>query len=289
LVPTLSRADQVEKLSCAAAAQGKGQVKAHLKVDTGMGRLGVSLGELSPFLQQARAFPNVHFDGLMSHFASADVTDGSGPLPRGGGRFTREQLARFTEALALVRQQGLDPTWRHLSNSAGVMDVPGAQDGLELNLVRPGILLYGLCPAPWLAERAALRPVLSWKTGITHLKTVAAGAPVSYGGTWVAPRESVIATLPIGYADGYSRAYSNRASVLVRGRRAPIVGRVTMDMCLIDVTDVEGVAVGDDAVLLGEQGSERITAEELAGLSQTIHYEVLCGVGARVPRFTRDS
>jgi alanine racemase len=135
-----------------------------------------------------------------------------------------------------------------------------------------------------MGEKVALSPVLTWKTGIIHLKQVPAGTPISYGGTWVAPRESLVATLPIGYADGYSRMYSNRARVLVRGRRAPIAGRVCMDLCMVDVTDVPGVAVGDEVVLLGEQGSERITAEELAGLAQTIHYEVICAVGARVPR-----
>ncbi len=290
LVPSVFRPEHVEKLAHAAAAQGKGEVVAHLKVDTGMGRIGVALDELDEFLDRARAYPNVRLDGLLSHFASADLTDaGAAEAPRGGGRFTREQVARFREALGRVRARGLNPRWRHLSNSAGVLDVPEVRDGLELNLVRPGIMLYGLPPAGWLADRARLRPVLSWKTGVTHLKTVPKGTPVSYGGTWVAPRESIIATLPIGYADGYSRAYSNRAPVLVRGQRARITGRVCMDMCMVDVTDVPGVQVGDEAVLLGEQGAERIGAEELAALASTIHYEVLCGVGARVPRVTRDS
>jgi alanine racemase len=290
LTPTVFQLEHVARLSYAAAAQGKPQVKAHLKVDTGMGRIGVAMDALPEFLERARGYPNVVLDGLASHYASADLSDaGQAQAPAGGGRFTREQLARFKEALAVVRAKGYAPTWRHLSNSAGVLDVPGAHDGLDLNLVRPGIMLYGLSPAGWLADRADLRPVLSWKTGITHLKTVPKGTPISYGSTWVAPAEAVIATLPIGYADGYSRAYSSRASVLVRGRRVPIAGRVCMDMCMVDVTGVEGVQVGDEAVLLGRQGGEQIRAEELAALAQTIHYEVLCGVGARVPRVTRDS
>ncbi|MHB8877101.1 MAG: alanine racemase [Myxococcaceae bacterium] len=285
LVPTVFRPEHVEKLSAAAAAQGKGRVKAHLKVDTGMGRIGVAVDALAGFVEKARAYPNVHLDGLASHFASADLSDaGKAPPPPGGGSFTRGQLSLFKQALSIMRAGGASPSWRHLSNSAGVLDVPEVRDGLELNLVRPGIMLYGLSPAGWLADRATLRPVLAWKTGITHLKTVPAGTPISYGGTWVAPRESLIATLPIGYADGYNRAYSSRAPGLVRGQRVAIAGRVCRDMGMIDVTFVEGVRVGDEAVLLGAQGGERITAEELAALSGTIHYEVLCGVGARVPR-----
>jgi alanine racemase len=151
-------------------------------------------------------------------------------------------------------------------------------------MVRPGIMLYGLYPAAWLRGTAALEPVLAWKTAVIHIKRVAAGTPISYGSTWRAPRESVIATLPMGYADGYSRRYSNRAQVLVRGRRANVVGRVCMDMSMADVTDIPDVRVGDEVVLLGEQGEERISAEELADLAQTIHYEVICAVGARVPR-----
>jgi alanine racemase len=150
-------------------------------------------------------------------------------------------------------------------------------------------MLYGLHPAARLQKAAELHPVLTWKTAIIHLKTVAAGTPISYGSTWRAPRESRIATLPIGYADGYSRRYSNRAQVLVRGRRASVVGRVCMDLSMVDVTDVPAASVGDEVVLLGEQGPERIPAEELAELAGTIHYEVICAVGARVPRVVRSA
>jgi alanine racemase len=169
------------------------------------------------------------------------------------------------------------------------LDLAELRAQIDVNLVRPGIMLYGLSPAPNMSDRADLRPVLTWKTEITHLKTVPAGTPISYGSTWVAPRESAIATLPVGYADGYNRLYSSQSEVLVRGRRAKVVGRVCMDMCMVDVSHISNVQVGDEVVLLGQQGNERIAAEELARLSQTIHYEVLCGVSSRVPRVAVDT
>jgi alanine racemase len=151
------------------------------------------------------------------------------------------------------------------------------------NLVRPGLALYGHAPAGWL-NGEPLRPVLTWKTGVIHLKTVPAGTAVSYGGTWVSERETRLATLPVGYADGYPRSFSSRAHVVIRGQRAPIVGRVCMDMCLVDVTDVPEVALHDEVVLLGAQGGAQVTLEELAALADTIPYEITCGIGARVPR-----
>ncbi|MFL5319678.1 MAG: alanine racemase [Myxococcaceae bacterium] len=277
LIPTIFREDHLAELSAAAKRQRK-KVKAHLKIDTGMGRIGVLPDALPSFLETAKKFPEVELDGLLSHFANADLKDQA---------LTGEQLRKFKTAHAQMKAAGYFPSFRHLSNSAGVLDVPEVRDGLELNLIRPGLILYGVEPASWLKGRAALRPVLSWKTGVTFVKTVPKGTPISYGGTFVTKRESVIATLPIGYADGYDRGYSSKASVLIRGKRAPIAGRVCMDMVMADVTDIPGVAVGDEVVLLGRQGSEEIPVEELASLSETIPYEVLCGVGARVPRVSR--
>lgn len=274
LVPTVFRPEHLEGYARAARRAGR-RVKAHVKVDTGMGRVGLLEGELGPFLDVAARCPEVELEGLLSHFANADLADPA---------FTQEQVRRFKAALAALRARGISPSFRHLSNSAGVLALPEVRDGLELNLVRPGLMLYGLSPAARLRGVAELSPVMTWKTAIIHLKRVPAGTPISYGGTWVAPRESLVATLPLGYADGYSRMCSNKAEVLVRGRRARIAGRVCMDLCMVDVTDVPGVAVGDEVVLLGAQGGERITAEELAAHAQTIPYEVICGVGARVPR-----
>jgi alanine racemase len=270
LTPVVFRLEHLEQLS-RIAAELDTRVAVHLKVDTGMARLGVQLDELDSFLASARRFGRIEIDGFASHFATADSP--SAPL-------TLEQVRRTERALAQVRAHGHSPRFRHVSNTAGVLTVPDAHQGL-FNLVRPGLMLFGLSPV---GERADLAPVLSWKTGVIHVKKVPKGTPVSYGSTWVAERESVIATLPVGYADGYDRAYSSRAEVLVRGQRAKIAGRVCMDMVMIDVTDIAGVQVGDEVVLLGAQGGARIGCEELARLSETIPYEILCGIGARVPR-----
>ena len=275
LTPTLFRREHIDGLVAAAQRQGK-PATAHLKLDTGMSRLGVQREELPEFLTLLRgARGSISLEGFLSHFANADVE---------GSPLTLQQHAAFKEGLARVRDAGFNPRFRHLSNSAGLLGLHDVNDGLDINLVRPGLLLYGLLPDAWLGGKADLHPVVTWKSGVMHLKTISAGTAVSYGGTWVAKRNSLIATLPIGYADGYSRLYSGKASVLVHGQRAPVVGRVTMDMCMVDVTDIPGVKAGDEVVILGAQGKERIPAEELAELAQTLHYEVLCSLGARVPR-----
>ena len=275
LTPTVFRPEHLQGLGRAARKAGI-TVDVHLKVDSGMGRIGVLPEELNSFLDLFSSFPKIRLDGLLSHFASADLED---------REVTLGQLRSFKEAYQRLRSRGFHPSWRHLSNSAG-LGLPQVREDVELNMVRPGIMLYGLHPAAWLRS-VALEPVLAWKTAIIHLKTVPPGASISYGGSWRAPRQARIATLPIGYADGYSRRYSNRAQVLVRGQRAPVIGRVCMDMSMVDVTDVPRVAIGDEVTLLGAQGSERISAEELADLAQTVQYEVICGVGARVPRVVR--
>jgi alanine racemase len=168
----------------------------------------------------------------------------------------------------------------HLANSAGVIGLPES----HYTMVRPGLMLYGLYPTPKMAERVELRPVLSWKTRILQLKELPGGSIVGYGESFVTKRRSLVATLPVGYADGYQRLFSNRGRVLVRGKRAPVVGRVNMDLTSIDVTDIEGVAQGDEVVLLGRQGREAISADEMAGWAETISYEIVTSIGARVPR-----
>ena len=273
LCPAVFREDHLAAL--AAAAWRLGTVpRAHLKVDTGLARLGAQPQEVPALLARARAL-QVDVQGVMSHFANADLADAG---------VTQEQLKRFRAVLDQVDAAGLRPRWRHLANSAAVLALPAAREGESLNLVRPGLALYGISPAPWLVPPPPLEAVLSWKTAVVHLKTVSPGTAVSYGGTWTAQRPTRIATLPVGYADGYPRRLSNRGQVLVRGQRAPLVGRVCMDLCMVDVTDVAGAALGDEVVLLGRQGSEEVGAVELAGWLETIPYEVLCGVGARVPR-----
>ncbi len=273
LCPAVFRLDHLDALAAAARKVGV-KPRVHLKVDTGLARLGAQPEEVPALLERARTL-QVDIQGVMSHFANADLADAA---------VTQRQLATFRAVLAQVDQAGFQPRWRHLANSAAMVSLPSARDGSAFNLVRPGLALYGLSPAPWVVLPRPLEPVLSWKTSVVHLKTVPAGTAVSYGGTWTARRPTRIATLPVGYADGYPRRLSNRGQVLVRGQRAPVVGRVCMDLCMVDVTDVARAALGDEVVLLGRQASAELGAVEFAGWLETIPYEVLCGIGARVPR-----
>ncbi len=278
LCPAVFRVDHLEALAEAARRLGA-KPRAHLKVDTGMARLGAQPQEVAGLLVRARAL-QVDIQGVMSHFANADLADAA---------VTEDQLRKFQAVLSEVETAGVRPRWRHLANSAALVALPEARDGTTLNLVRPGLALYGISPAPWIVPPRALEPVLSWKTAVVHLKTVPPGTAVSYGGTWTARRTTRIATLPVGYADGYPRRLSNRGQVLVRGQRAPVVGRVCMDLCMVDVTDVPGAAVGDEVVLLGRQAGAEVGAVEVAQWLETMPYEVLCGIGARVPRVAAPS
>lgn len=270
LTPALFRLDVAAALN--AQAQGR-VVNYHLKVDTGMGRLGVPLAELAAFVSALQSFTNLKLDGLMTHFAEAEAVDPA---------FTDLQIERFDEALRIVQAAGCAPTWRHLANSPGIHAHPQGWG----NLARAGAAMYGftrdvLAPVPALFD---VKPVLSLHSRIVHLKTVAAHTPLGYGRTFTTARTSRIATIPIGYADGWQRAHSNNGHVLVRGQYAPVVGRISMDLTLLDVTDVGEVALDDEVVLLGTQDGLRITAEELAEQIGTISYEIACNVSARVPR-----
>jgi alanine racemase len=214
----------------------------------------------------------VRLVGLMTHFAEAEAEDPA---------FAREQLARFAEAARELAAAGIPAPIRHAANSAGLLFLPEAR----LDLVRPGIMLYGCHPRD--RQRLAeplLRPALRFRTVISQIHDVVRGESVSYGRTFVAPRDLRVATLPAGYADGVGRLLSNRGHVLIRGRRVPIVGRVCMDMTMVDVTDLPEVSVGDEAVLIGRQDDEEISAEEVAETQGTISYEILCRIGPRVPR-----
>ena len=263
---TLAYAEALER---AAKLAGR-RVGVHLKIDTGMGRIGIDPAEALPFVARLRDFPHLVLEGVMSHPSEAEQR---------GSPVTARQIATFHAVCGALEAIAGAVRWKHIANSALVL--PGDPPG---NLVRPGLMLYGAAPAPGLPGAADLRPVMSLVTAVGFLKSVPAGTPLSYGGTFTTRRESLIATLPVGYADGYRRAFSNRASVLVRGRRAPVVGTVCMDLCLADVTGIPGVAFGDEVVLLGCQGEERITADELAAFAGTISYELFCGIGPRVPR-----
>jgi alanine racemase len=267
----VSHPEQAKVLDRFARAQGR-VCPLHLKVDTGMGRIGLLPHEVRAAAEEIQALPAVRLVGLMTHFAEAEAEDLA---------FAKEQLRRFVEAEAALAAAGIRVAVRHAANSAALLFLPEAR----LDLVRPGIMLYG-CHPRGRPQRSGptLRPALRLCTAITQIAHRARGSSVSYGRTFVAPRDLQVATLPIGYADGWGRLLSNRGQVLIRGRRVPIVGRVCMDMTMVDVTDLPEVQVGDEAVLIGRQGTEEITADEVAEAQGTISYEVLCRIAPRVPR-----
>ena len=261
----------------ARAEKEKRRLSVHLKIDTGMSRLGIPWRRWEEALEVLGSLKKLQVEGLLSHFSAAE---GEGEEDRG---FTQEQLARFARCLALAREKGMKPRYLHLANSAATALWAPAR----FNLVRPGLMLYGYPPSPALRDRVPLTPVLRWKTAVLSLKKVPEGDPVSYGRTFQCAGESLIAVLPVGYADGYSRRLSNRGEVLVRGRRAKITGIVCMDLTMVDVSNVPGVKAGDEVVLLGKQEEDEISAVEMAGWVESIPYEVLCGIGKRVPRVYR--
>jgi alanine racemase len=243
----------------------------HLKVETGMGRLGLSPDELLSLLDSPLLRNPLQVEGMMTHLADADGADND---------FTERQLVAFRSILEQIRQRGITIPLVHAANSAAIVRFPET----HFSLVRPGIMLYGYHTLPDSVSTPDLTPVLSLRTTIVQLRTIPRGGTVSYNGTFVAQRPTRIAVLPIGYADGYSRRLSHRGSVLIQGRRAPIVGLVCMDMIMVDVTDLAPVPVGETVTLIGQQGEESIWADEVADWIGTIPYEVLCGIGSRVPR-----
>ncbi len=272
IVPVIYRLDMAEALD--RVAQEAGVIAPfHVKIDTGMGRLGVRYEAAAEFADALKRFIHLRLEGLMTHFAAADAPDLED--------FTRAQTARYEAVRGAFQERGFNPHWRDLSNSAGIYAHPPAHG----NLVRAGGVLYGL----WRdilppATETDLRPVMALRSRIELLKRVPAGAGLGYGCTFITQRESLIATLPIGYNDGYPRALSSKGRVIVRGQFAPVVGRVSMDMTLVDVTDVPEVALQDTVTLLGQEGPCAITAEEIAAQVGTISYEITCGISGRVPR-----
>jgi alanine racemase len=274
---TLTIDDPTVLAAVSAAAVTHGQPAAvHVKVNTGMNRLGLLPQDVSAFLQRAQGQPGIRVEGLFTHFATAD---------QGETAFIDEQLRRFRELVSGLTAQQLRPPLVHAANSAATLRHPAA----HFDLVRCGIALYGLHPD---AQNAPLpqpfRPVLSWKAQVVHVTELAAGDSVGYGRAFVAPRAMTVATLPIGYADGFPRAPQHWQTVLLHGKAAPIVGRVCMDQTMIDIsalcTQGIAVAVGDEAVLLGQQDDSRLTAEEIGARTGTINYEVVSRILPRVPR-----
>ncbi|MEW5852575.1 MAG: alanine racemase [Myxococcota bacterium] len=268
LTPVVFTREHVQSLSSAAGGR---TIPVHLKVDTGMNRLGVAVDELDSFLDALVAARNLQVDGFMSHLANADEP---------GHPLNERQVERFRAALSRLEARGIRPRRIHLSNSAGTLTRPS----LGETMVRPGLLLYGLSPMGPGRMEEGLRPVLTWCAQVVQVRDIPAGTDVSYGGVWTSQRASRIATVSVGYADGYPRLLSNKGVMLVRGKRAPVVGRVCMDLCMLDVTEIPEVRAGDEVVILGSQGGQHISAHEVAEMASTIPWEILCGISSRVPR-----
>ncbi|MCB0220075.1 MAG: alanine racemase [Chrysiogenetes bacterium] len=263
----------LEALSAAASAQAK-RARVHIKVDTGMTRLGVMPQELGALLEKTKSLPNIEIEGICSHLSVAEDA---------GGALTALQKQRFAEALSLAENKGVRPALRHLANSSATILDPET----HYDMVRCGIAVYGEHPAVQTRGKIELQPALAWTTQVHQLKRIAAGEIVSYGATWKAQRESLIAVVPVGYGDGYRRNLSNRARMIAGGKSCPVVGIVCMDLTMIDVTDVPGIVAGDEVTVIGATGGEHVSAAELAEILGTISYEVLTGIGARVARVYR--
>lgn len=277
LTPVLHDVGQVASLAEELRYAEVDAFEVHLKIDTGMGRLGVMPGDVAAIGAALASRPAIRLAGLMTHFACADSGDTES---------IEHQLRVFESATRTLRASGLEPSLRHAANSAALL----ATSRAHLDIVRPGVALFGVEPRAGAAEE--LRPVMSVRTAVVSLRELEVGQSVGYGASWVARRRSRVATVPVGYADGLHRAISNKGAMLVRGRRAPIVGIISMDMTMIDVTDLPGVALGDECVVLGAQrgplGQAEIRAPELAEQAQTIPWEILTSISRRVPRFYRE-
>jgi alanine racemase len=276
--------EAAQAYSAAASARGE-RIRLHLKVDTGMGRLGLVPAALSgyppgqavgaDFIGAATAIarlPGIEAEGIFTHFAASDSADAS---------YANGQLSLFFEVLSALHAHGLEFAVRHAANSAAVITIPES----HLDLVRPGIALYGLAPSHEIdLGRISLKPAMALKTRIIHLKAVPAGTRISYGLTYRTPAPTLIGTIPAGYADGYRRLFSSRGEMLVHGRRVPVLGRVCMDLTMLDLGAVPEARIEDEVVIFGRQGDESISADHLARELGTINYEIVCDVSARVPR-----
>ncbi|MFH2012255.1 MAG: alanine racemase [Pseudomonadota bacterium] len=273
LTPVIYDLETAHKLSDEGKRVNK-SVKVHVKTDTGMGRVGVLPKDIIPFFTKLRDMANLEVEGILSHLSTAD---GDSSEDRG---YISLQLQRFEECIKNINVLGFNPPLRHIANSAATIDLLPS----FCNMLRPGLMLYGAYPSPRLTEKISLKPVMRLKTEVMQVKNVPAGYSISYKRKFITKQDSVIATLPVGYADGYNRLLSNKGSVLIGGEKAPVVGTVCMDMIMVDVTKIPNVNVGDEVVLMGKQGDKEISADEIADKIGTISYEVFCGVSKRVPR-----
>lgn len=271
LTLTASSVEKLQQIEAAARRMGR-RARAHLKIDTGMERIGVHYYSATPLLEESLHCQHVEIEGIYSHFANADATDLSS---------AREQLARFNQVLGFYDERGLQPPMRHMANSGAVLQLPEA----HFDMVRPGLLLYGHYPTPDIPRSVAVRPALTWKSRVVYFKVVQPGHPVSYGHTWQSDHMVRLVTIPVGYGDGYFRALSNQAEVIIRGKRYPVVGRVCMDQMMVNI-EWDSAWNGDEVILLGHDPASglTITADELATQAGTVPWEVLTNINTRVPR-----
>ncbi len=246
------------------------RVKVHIKVDTGMGRVGIWHEDAIDFVKRVSSEKGVLLEGIYTHFSSAGRDD----------FFTTYQIEAFEKLLSLIEKNWIKIPLRHAANSIATIDFHRS----HLNLVRPGLVIYGMYPKHTFPKIIKLKPALALKTRVVFIKDTPPGRSISYGRTFITHKHTKIATLPIGYADGYGRKLSNKAEVLIKGRRARVVGKVTMDQTMIDIGHIPGVKIGDEVVLIGKQGNDEIRAENLARMAESIAYEVVCGISNRVPR-----
>ena len=272
--PTIYRYEDALALSQEAVKQGK-SAPCHIAVDTGMSRLGFQVTEeAADICKQIAELPNLELEGLFSHFATADCADLSK---------AKAQAELFDRFYKMLQDRDVTVKLRHLDNSAGLMNFD-----CHYEMVRSGIVTYGMYPSDEVNPgNLPLIPALTWHSRVTHVKLLPAGREISYGGTYVTQAPTMVATVPVGYADGYRRSLSGKFYVLIRGKRAPILGRVCMDQMMVDVTDIPDVQVNDRVVLVGQDGEETITMEAIAQAADSFNYEMVCGISRRVPRFYR--
>lgn len=270
--PAVFTLEMAVQLSEAAAKAGK-DLPIHIKIDTGMSRIGMQVKEENAkIIAQIAALPHIITEGIFTHFAKADEADKSA---------TEAQIMQFQKMIRMVEAEGIRIPYRHCSNSAGIIDLPGA----NMDLVRAGIILYGLWPSDEVhKERISLKPVLELKSHVAFVKRLEQGRSISYGGTHTLQKERTVATIPVGYGDGYPRSLSEKGYVLIHGQRAPVLGRVCMDQFMVDVTDIADVKTGDAVTLAGKDGESCLTLEELGDLSGRFNYEFACCLGKRIPR-----
>jgi alanine racemase len=240
-------------------------------VDTGMGSIGVRYDKAVEFIKSIKSIKNLSISGIYTHCSCSDEKDSA---------YTNLQIKRFKDVLAGLDEIKIHIPLKHMANSAAILGYPG----VYFDMVRPGLSLYGLYPSEEVSRVIGIKPVMSLKSRVVHIKDMVQGDVVGYGRAYTIARPARVATLPLGYNDGYSRLFSNAGKVIIRGMKAPIIGRVCMDQCFVDVTDIKGISVGDEVVLYGSQGQETISVESIAKQLNTIPYEVTCSISSRVPR-----